>query len=177
MNNTTMHKTLLAIAIGAVTHSAFAADEKKEDTIVVQSTAGSDFKPGGDQLLPAFLDGQVANGGRMGMLGQQNAMDVPFNIISYTSKLVEDQQAKTIADVVANDAGVQFVQGYGNSAETFRIRGLKFDGDDTDLWRIVRGAAASGGGCPDGRPYRDLQRGQLPDERRRKLRRGRDDQP
>lgn len=86
MNNTTMHKTLLAIAIGAVTHSAFAADEKKEDTIVVQSTAGSDFKPGGDQLLPAFLDGQVANGGRMGMLGQQNAMDVPFNIISYTSK-------------------------------------------------------------------------------------------
>lgn len=130
MNNTTMHKTLLAIAIGAVTHSAFAADEKKEDTIVVQSTAGSDFKPGGDQLLPAFLDGQVANGGRMGMLGQQNAMDVPFNIISYTSKLVEDQQAKTIADVVANDAGVQFVQGYGNSAETFRIRGLKFDGDD-----------------------------------------------
>lgn len=66
MNNTTMHKTLLAIAIGAVTHSAFAADEKKEDTIVVQSTAGSDFKPGGDQLLPAFLDGQVANGGRMG---------------------------------------------------------------------------------------------------------------
>jgi len=130
MNNTTMHKTLLAIAIGAVTHSAFAADEKKEDTIVVQSTAGSDFKPGGDQLVPAFLDGQVANGGRMGMLGQQNAMDVPFNIISYTSKLVEDQQAKTIADVVANDAGVQFVQGYGNSAETFRIRGLKFDGDD-----------------------------------------------
>ncbi len=55
--------------------------------------------------MPAFLDGQVANGGRMGMLGQQNAMDVPFNIISYTSKLVEDQQAKTIADVVANDAG------------------------------------------------------------------------
>lgn len=130
MNNTTMHKTLLALAVGAVTHSAFAADEKKEETIVVQSSPASEFTPGGDQLVPAFLDGQVANGGRMGMLGQQNAMDVPFSIISYTSKLVEDQQAKTIADVVANDAGVQFVQGYGNSAETFRIRGLKFDGDD-----------------------------------------------
>lgn len=130
MNNTKRHKTLLALAIGAVTHSALAADEKKEDTLIVQSAPASDFKPGGDQLVPAFLDGQVANGGRMGMLGQQNAMDVPFNIISYTSKLVEDQQAKTIADVVANDAGVQYVQGYGNSAETFRIRGLKFDGDD-----------------------------------------------
>lgn len=130
MNNTKMHKTLLALAVSTVTHAALAADAKPEDTMVVQSAAGSDFKPGGDQLVPAFLDGQVANGGRMGMLGQQNAMDVPFNIISYTSKLVEDQQAKTIADVVANDAGVQYVQGYGNSAETFRIRGLKFDGDD-----------------------------------------------
>lgn len=130
MNNTRIHKTLLALAVGAVTHSAFAADDQKEDTLVVHSAPVNDFKPGGDQLVPAFLDGQVANGGRMGMLGQQNAMDVPFNIISYTSKLVEDQQAKTIADVVANDAGVQFVQGYGNSAETYRIRGLKFDGDD-----------------------------------------------
>lgn len=130
MDNTKIHKTLLALAIGAVTHSVQAADDKKEDTLVVQAAPASDFKPGGDQLVPAFLDGQVANGGRMGMLGQQNAMDVPFNIISYTSKLVEDQQAKTIADVVANDAGVQYVQGYGNSAETYRIRGLKFDGDD-----------------------------------------------
>ena len=94
MNNTRIHKTLLALAVGAVTHSAFAADDQKEDTLVVHSAPVNDFKPGGDQLVPAFLDGQVANGGRMGMLGQQNAMDVPFNIISYTSKLVEDQQAK-----------------------------------------------------------------------------------
>lgn len=130
MNNTTMNKTLLALAIGAVMHSASAAETPKEDTLVVQAAPASDFKPGGDRLVPAFLDGQVANGGRMGMLGQQSAMDVPFNIISYTSKLVDDQQAKTIADVVANDAGVQSVQGYGNSAESFRIRGLKFDGDD-----------------------------------------------
>lgn len=129
MNNT---KTILALTMGAISGSAWAADtaKKAEDTIVVQATTQNDFKPGGDTPLPAFLDGQVANGGRLGMLGQQSAMDVPFNVISYTSKLVEDQQAKTIADVVANDAGVQYVQGYGNSAESFRIRGLKFDGDD-----------------------------------------------
>lgn len=129
MNNT---KTILALTMGAISGSAWAADtaKKAEDTIVVQATTQNDFKPGGDTPLAAFLDGQVANGGRLGMLGQQSAMDVPFNVISYTSKLVEDQQAKTIADVVANDAGVQYVQGYGNSAESFRIRGLKFDGDD-----------------------------------------------
>jgi tRNA A37 threonylcarbamoyladenosine dehydratase len=82
---------------------------------VVQAAPASDFKPGGDRLVPAFLDGQVANGGRMGMLGQQNAMDVPFNIISYTAKLVEDQQARTVGDVVSNDAGVQPLQGLAKS--------------------------------------------------------------
>ena len=62
MDNTKIHKTLLALAIGAVTHSVQAVDDKKEDTLVVQAAPASDFKPGGDQLVPAFLDGQVANG-------------------------------------------------------------------------------------------------------------------
>ena len=111
---------MLAATICALSGTVNAAETptEAEDTIVVQAAEGRDFKPGGDTLLPAFLDGQVANGGRLGMLGQQNAMDVPFNVISYTSKLVEDQQAKTVADVVANDASVQAVQGYGNYAET-----------------------------------------------------------
>lgn len=135
-NASPLRKTLLALAIGAAAHSAHAAttdtntSQTKEDTIVVQSTAGSDFKPGGDALVPAYLDGQVAYGGRLGMLGEQKAMDVPFNVIGYTSKMVQDQQAKTIADVVSNDAGVQVGQGYGNMAETYRIRGFELDGDD-----------------------------------------------
>jgi Outer membrane receptor for monomeric catechols len=101
--------------------------------MVVQAVEGSDFKPGGDQPVPAYLDGQIAHGGRLGMLGEQKAMDVPFNVIGYTSKLMADQQAKTIADVVSNDAGVQTVQGYGNFAETYRIRGFKLDGDDMTM--------------------------------------------
>lgn len=129
-----LRKTLLALAIGAASHTVWAAtadDSKtKEDTIVVQATPEADFTPGGNDLVPAYLDGQIAHGGRMGMLGEQKAMDVPFNVIGYTSKLVQDQQAKTIADVVNNDAGVQAVQGYGNYAETYRIRGFKLDGDD-----------------------------------------------
>ena len=136
MNSTApLHKTLLALAIGAVTHTAAAENQAPaatEDTIVVQA-AGSDFVAGGDRLVPAYLDGQVAHGGRLGMLGEQNAMDVPFNVIGYTAKAVEDQQAKTIADVVSNDAGVQAVQGYGNFAETYRIRGFKLDGDDMTM--------------------------------------------
>jgi TonB-dependent siderophore receptor len=136
-NTTAFRRTLLALAIGAVSHSAFAADgstkTNNEETMVVQAKEGSDFKPGGNDLVPAFLDGQIANGGRLGMLGEQNAMDVPFNVIGYTSKLVKDQQAKTIADVVSNDASVQAVQGYGNFAETYKIRGFELDGDDMTM--------------------------------------------
>ncbi|MFP2238195.1 TonB-dependent receptor [Pseudescherichia vulneris] len=134
-NTIAFRKTLVAFAIGAVSHSAVAAEPstKAEETMVVQATEGSDFKPGGDQLVPAFLDGQIAHGGRMGMLGEQNAMEVPFNVIGYTSKLVKDQQAKTIADVVRNDASVQAVQGYGNFAETYKIRGFQLDGDDMTM--------------------------------------------
>ncbi len=118
---------------------AAAAKQPGEETLIVEANETSDFKSGGDLVVPAFLDGQIAHGGVWGMLGEQKAMDVPFNVIGYTSKLIQDQQAKTIADVVGNDAGVQAVQGYGNFAETYRIRGFKLDGDDDD-------------GRPGGRP-------------------------
>ena len=132
--------SVLALAIGTVLPTANAATtedattrKNQPETMVVQGVEGSDFKAGGEELVPAYLDGQIAHGGRLGMLGEQKAMDVPFNVIGYTSKLVQDQQAKTIADVVKNDAGVQAVQGYGNFAETYRIRGFKLDGDDMTM--------------------------------------------
>lgn len=133
-----LRKTLLALTIGAITHGAMAADgtaanQKNEEVMVVQASEGDDFKAGGDLVVPAFLDGQIAHGGRLGMLGEQKAMDVPFNVIGYTAKLIQDQQAHTIADVVNNDAGVQVVQGYGNFAQTYRIRGFKLDGDDMTM--------------------------------------------
>lgn len=134
--------TLLAAFIAAVTAPAWAANsdgtaakkaENPEDTMTVVATPDESFKAGGDQLVPAYLDGQVANGGRLGMLGEQEAKNVPFNVIGYTSKMIQDQQATTLKDVVANDASVQNVQGYGNFAETYRIRGFDLDGDDMTL--------------------------------------------
>ncbi|WP_409520015.1 TonB-dependent receptor [Pantoea sp.] len=117
-------------ADNAAADAAATAKAGQEQTMTVVAAPENDFKPGGDQLVPAYLDGQVAHGGRLGMLGEQNALDVPFNVIGFTSKMIQDQQAKTIADVVRNDAGVQNVQGYGNFAETYRIRGFDLDGDD-----------------------------------------------
>lgn len=136
--------TLLAMLIGASCLPVMAATpassaaprdaaqdaSQSGQTMTVTASADDDFMPGGDQPVPAYLEGQVAHGGRLGMLGEQKAMDVPFNVIGFTAKMIEDQQAKTIADVVRNDAGVQNVKGYGNFAESYRIRGFLLDGDD-----------------------------------------------
>jgi len=102
---------------------------KSGDTLTVTAVP-QQFTSGGDQLLPAYLDGGFANGGRLGFLGEQNAQNVPFSVVSYTSKLMQDQQSRTLGDVLSNDASVQTANGYGNYAETFVIRGFPLDGDD-----------------------------------------------
>ncbi|WP_455864947.1 TonB-dependent receptor [Pantoea agglomerans] len=131
--------SLLAALISTATAPALAATTDStagkqsatpEETLTVVAKPDDTFKAGGDQLVPAYLDGQIANGGRVGMLGEQDAKNVPFNVIGYTNKMIQDQQATTLKDVVANDASVQNVQGYGNFAETYRIRGFDLDGDD-----------------------------------------------
>jgi len=117
-------------ATAAASDKGAVADDAVDKTMTVIATPDDPFKAGGDQLVPAYLDGQVANGGRLGLLGEQDAHSVPFNVIGYTSKMIQDQQAQTLKEVVANDASVQNVQGYGNFAETYRIRGFDLDGDD-----------------------------------------------
>ncbi|MFC4275788.1 TonB-dependent receptor [Achromobacter aloeverae] len=84
----------------------------------------------GDVLPPAYAGGQVAKGGRMGVLGEQDAANVPFSVTSFTSKLIEDQQAKSLGDVLRNDSSVQITKGYGNDAQLFVVRGFALNGDD-----------------------------------------------
>jgi len=77
-----------------------------------------------------YAGGHVARGGQLGVLGNIDNMDAPFVVTSFTSKLIEDQQARTLGEVVKNDASVQVGNGFGNSAETFAIRGFAMNNDD-----------------------------------------------
>nr|WP_258197847.1 TonB-dependent siderophore receptor [Pseudomonas capeferrum] len=81
-------------------------------------------------LPEEYAGGQVARGGQMGVLGNQDNMDVPFTMTSYTSKVIEDQQAEDIGDVLANDPSVRESFGFGNQSKIFVIRGLPLAGDD-----------------------------------------------
>ncbi|WP_156962546.1 TonB-dependent receptor [Salinisphaera hydrothermalis] len=88
---------------------------------------------GGDRVPPAYAGGQIATGGRIGVLGEKNAANVPFSVVSFTSQLINNQQDGTLAGVLENDAAVQSSNGYGNFAQTFQIRGFNFDGDDVSF--------------------------------------------
>ncbi|QWA10897.1 TonB-dependent siderophore receptor [Sodalis ligni] len=110
--------------------SSTAASAAKGETMTVVASPNNEFRAGGDQLVPAFLDGPIANGGRVGFLGQQDANNVPFSVVGFTSKLMQDQQTRSISDVLRNDASVQTAYGYGSTQEIFNIRGFKLASED-----------------------------------------------
>jgi iron complex outermembrane receptor protein len=93
------------------------------DTIEVQGTTGNPNALIGN-LPPVYPGGLVARGGQVGLLGNRNFMDTPFNQTSYTSKLIQDQQARTIADVLNNDPSVRTDQPGGAAIDQFTIRGF-----------------------------------------------------
>lgn len=84
-------------------------------------------------LAPTYAGGQVARGADFGVLGKQKTIDVPFSMTTYTSKLIEDQQAETLGDVLDNDPAVRVSSGYGNFSQVFVIRGFVLQGDDVSL--------------------------------------------
>ncbi|OZI33269.1 TonB-dependent siderophore receptor [Bordetella genomosp. 1] len=88
---------------------------------------------GGQELAPAYAGGAVASGARLGALGNQSLMDTPFNVVSYTAELLRNQQARTLADVMANDPGVRFTTSNGHPYENFRLRGFDLNQNDVAI--------------------------------------------
>nr|WP_249201580.1 TonB-dependent siderophore receptor [Gluconobacter sphaericus] len=76
---------------------------------------------------------QVSSGGQLGALGNKKGLDVPFNIRSYNSSLILNQQSQTLGEVLENDPTVRTTFGYGNFSEMFVIRGFAVDGDDVSI--------------------------------------------
>jgi len=122
--------TLLSAAAQAQTAApAGDADATKPaatQTVVVRASADASA----DGLKAPYAGGQVARGGRVGILGSEDVMDTPFNITNYTQKLIQDQQATSIADVLQNDSAVRTARGYGNFQQVYMIRGLPVYSDD-----------------------------------------------
>jgi iron complex outermembrane receptor protein len=87
--------------------------------------------------LPApYAGGQVASGAQVGLLGNRSVMDTPFNQTSYTAKTIQDQQARKLDDVLANDPSVRvnvprasgfdsvYIRGFNVSSSGYGLNGL-----------------------------------------------------
>jgi len=128
---------LTPLALGALLFSASvsaqttpqaepAATEPPMQTVVVTASADASA-----QGLPSdYAGGQVARGGRIGLLGNVDIMSTPFNTTNYTHALIQDQQARSVADVVQNDPSVRVARGFGNYQELYVIRGFAVNSDD-----------------------------------------------
>ncbi len=96
------------------------------ETIQVKASADASAKG----LAPAYPGGQVARGSRVGVLGQQDNMETPFNVTSYTQELIQNQQAASVGDVLQNDPAVRVARGFGNYQQLYLVRGLPVYSDD-----------------------------------------------
>jgi iron complex outermembrane receptor protein len=113
------------LALAANTATAQQATGKTDDGLEEIVVTGSQIR-----LPDPFAGGQVAQGGRAGILGNLTTLETPFSTTSYTAELMLNQQAKSVADVLLNDPNVRVARGFGNFQELFMIRGFPAFSDD-----------------------------------------------
>ena len=118
--------TVAGLVLTAVATGAFAQAASEPQTLPKITVTGRSEST----LEPAYAGGQVARGGSLGLLGTQDTMDTPFSTMNYTSELVENLQARTIADVLVNDAAVRMTTGSNGFDDTFQIRGFAVSATD-----------------------------------------------
>lgn len=105
-------------------------DAASENTLPAVTVTAS-AEPSTAELPKPFAGGQVARGGRVGLLGNRDVMDIPLSIISYTAQTIADQQSKTVADVLNNDPSVRVPSASGGQGDSFFIRGLPLGNGNT----------------------------------------------
>jgi iron complex outermembrane receptor protein len=86
-----------------------------------------------DSQADAYAGGQVNRRGSQGLLGDRDFMETPFNLTSYTSTTVKNQQARTLGDLVASDPSVRTTNPAGGRFEQFSVRGLSLYNSDVSF--------------------------------------------
>ncbi|WP_033534609.1 TonB-dependent receptor [Bordetella trematum] len=120
---------MAVLPLGMVQAQAAPASDDNAVTLgAIRVEASADASAEG--LAPAFDGGQVASGARAGILGTRENLATPFYTTSYTSGLIQDRQARSVADVLQNDPAVRVARGFGNFQESYFIRGFILGSED-----------------------------------------------
>ncbi|HRQ81577.1 MAG TPA: TonB-dependent receptor, partial [Azospirillaceae bacterium] len=84
---------------------------------------------------PAYAGGQLARGARLGALGNRDVFDAPFSVAAYTRDVIDNQQARTMVEVLRNDPSITVNQNAnpGGTDDVFNIRGFLTASGDTSF--------------------------------------------
>jgi iron complex outermembrane receptor protein len=101
-----------------------AAEAKSDATLPpVRVTASRDPSVGVEiETLPG---GHNARTTAQGLLGNQDAMNTPFAASSYTAAAIQDQHARTVTDLMANDPSIRLPGAADGVYDSFSIRGFQ----------------------------------------------------
>jgi iron complex outermembrane recepter protein len=134
------------------TPKAKSKGKKKPTTAAVQAqpTPAADVAPAAPPsnpnstmtAPPVYGGGQVASGGQVGILGNRDFMDTPFNQTSYTAELMKNQQSHFIADALKNDPAVRIDASSSTGLDNFIVRGFDVSNGDI-LFNGLMGVAPS----------------------------------
>lgn len=136
MTSISMPLRPVALAVSMALHSIAATAQTPAPTTAEASptlstvTVEASADASAEGLAKPFAGGQVARGARVGILGTQDLMNTPFSITSYTSDLIQNQQARSVGDVLQNDPTIRVARSLGNFQESYFIRGFIVSSDD-----------------------------------------------
>ncbi|MDR6711597.1 iron complex outermembrane receptor protein [Pseudomonas hunanensis] len=122
------HAVLIGLALAgcALSSSHARAEDVQPAAAELAATLIDAQAPVTDPLPPVYAGGQVATGGRVGLLGNKDFMETPFSTVSYTDTYIQDLQAKDISSVIAATDPAVFSNGLkGTYSENYSIRGFQ----------------------------------------------------
>lgn len=108
---------LRATAVGLTAFTASNAALAQEAT-----PASSDIVVTGFKNVESA--GQVSATANAGLLGDRDQFETPFSQASYTTKLIQDQQARTLDEVLDNNSSIRDTANSYSDAEQLNIRGF-----------------------------------------------------
>ncbi|MDO5102428.1 MAG: TonB-dependent receptor [Lautropia sp.] len=125
-------KTALTVSVALTSPLTLAQSSElgEEATPLGTITVSASADASATGLSKRVAGGLTARGGRVGIFGTQDQMDVPFAVTSYTNELIQDQQSQSVGSVLQNDPSVRTARGFGNFQESFFVRGFILYSDD-----------------------------------------------
>lgn len=117
-----LKKNILFLSLIALPMFAVAEDNTVLPTITVKA----------DQQ-ESYAAGKLKKNSNLGSLGNKSTIDTPFSVTTYSDKLIQDQQAATVSEVLRNDPSIRETTNAGHLNENVQIRGFSVGFEDYNL--------------------------------------------